>query len=332
MPSPEARYAALNPTGVSTRPKIYLAHASEDKLQVRPVAEYLISHGVDVWFDEWEIEPGDSLRLKMEEGLGAMTHFVVILTPISITRPWVEREIDVGFVGLVGGKNKMIPLRVGVEVSDLPPFLQTLFCEKLDPTNPTELAGLVGRLYGVSQKPTLGPTPHYAQPTNTTVSGWSAAAAAIIKNFVESSVEAMPRDPVKTIDDLARETGLPVTDVRIAVLDLKERGYIWESAIKDQVAPNGDLFAEFDELFMSFSPTNDARTVANQMASHQSSVVQTQALATELGWAPRRMNSAICFLRKYGVIETRHALASRPWQAVQLICTDKTIRFAHDAA
>jgi hypothetical protein len=61
----------MNAADGAAHPKIYLAHASEDKDRVRPVAEYLMANGVDVWFDEWEIEAGDSLRQKMEEGLGA---------------------------------------------------------------------------------------------------------------------------------------------------------------------------------------------------------------------------------------------------------------------
>ena len=33
-------------------------------------------------------------------------------------------------------------------------------------------------------------------------------------------------------------------------------------------------------------------------------------------------------LERAGVIETRHALASKPWRSVQLIRTDRTLRFA----
>jgi hypothetical protein len=55
---------------------------------------------------------------------------------------------------------------------------------------------------------------------------------------------------------------------------------------------------------------------------------ETRALAAELGWDARRMNSAICYLQHAGVIEQRHALANKPWRAVHLIRTDQTLRFA----
>lgn len=313
-------------------PKVYLAHASEDKAMVRPIADYLMAHGVEVWFDEWEIEPGDSLRQKMEEGLGAMTHFVVILTPTSIAKPWVAREIDVGFVGLVGGRNRMVPLRVGVEVADLPPFLGTLLCETLDPSSEAELAALVDRLHGVSRKPPLGEAPRYVQSAPPGLSGWSPAAIAIGRHLVEASKDAMPHDPIKTIDELAAETGLDPTDARIAVLDLTEAGYLWEGKIKGHVAAECPLYVEFDEAFMPFNPSEDARTAANRMVSQDERAVGTQLLAEELGWEPRRMNSAICYLVRVGAIEARHALSSRPWRAVQLIKTDRTVRFARSHA
>ena len=52
------------------QPLVYLAHGSEDKETiVRPLAQRLLEKGIDVWFDNWEIRAGDSLRQKMEEGL-----------------------------------------------------------------------------------------------------------------------------------------------------------------------------------------------------------------------------------------------------------------------
>jgi hypothetical protein len=65
-----------------------------------------MAKGIEVWFDEWEIRTGDSLRRKMEEGLANCTHFVVLphteLPPLHKT--WVETEIDAGFIRSVGGE------------------------------------------------------------------------------------------------------------------------------------------------------------------------------------------------------------------------------------
>lgn len=48
---------------------VFLSHSSKDKQVVRELAERLKADGVRVWFDEWEILPGDSIFAKIEEGL-----------------------------------------------------------------------------------------------------------------------------------------------------------------------------------------------------------------------------------------------------------------------
>jgi len=48
---------------------VFLSHSSADKPVVRTVAERLRADGLNVWFDDWEIKPGDSIPAKIEEGL-----------------------------------------------------------------------------------------------------------------------------------------------------------------------------------------------------------------------------------------------------------------------
>jgi hypothetical protein len=48
---------------------VFLSHSSKDKVVVRAVAERLRADGLRVWFDEWELKPGDILPKKIDEGL-----------------------------------------------------------------------------------------------------------------------------------------------------------------------------------------------------------------------------------------------------------------------
>ena len=49
---------------------VFISHASEDKNEVvRPLAEALRQGGLDVWYDEFELKIGDSLRRKIDSGL-----------------------------------------------------------------------------------------------------------------------------------------------------------------------------------------------------------------------------------------------------------------------
>lgn len=48
----------------------FISHASEDKDEiVRDLAEALKENGFDVWYDEFELKVGDSLRKKIDNGL-----------------------------------------------------------------------------------------------------------------------------------------------------------------------------------------------------------------------------------------------------------------------
>ena len=48
---------------------VFLSHSAADKATVRALAARLRADGLRVWFDEWEIQPGDSIPAKIEEGL-----------------------------------------------------------------------------------------------------------------------------------------------------------------------------------------------------------------------------------------------------------------------
>lgn len=74
---------------------VFICHASEDKDAIaRPLAERLTESNVDVWFDEFSLELGDSLRRKIDQGLRSCRYGVVILSPAFFGRAWSEYELD----------------------------------------------------------------------------------------------------------------------------------------------------------------------------------------------------------------------------------------------
>ena len=49
---------------------LFISHTSEEKESVaRPLAEELRKRGLSVWYDEFTLYLGDSLRKKIDEGL-----------------------------------------------------------------------------------------------------------------------------------------------------------------------------------------------------------------------------------------------------------------------
>src|ERR1043166_7581425 len=80
-------------------PDVFISHASEDKETfVRPLATRLVELGLTVWYDEFSLQAGDSLRRSIDAGLSQCRHAVVVLSPKFIEKRWTNWELD----GLVG--------------------------------------------------------------------------------------------------------------------------------------------------------------------------------------------------------------------------------------
>ncbi len=64
---------------------------------MRGLAAELARLGLRVWFDEWTLRLGDSLRRKIDEGLRASSFGVVVLSPGFFTKSWPQAELDALF-------------------------------------------------------------------------------------------------------------------------------------------------------------------------------------------------------------------------------------------
>lgn len=74
---------------------IFISHATADKDDfVRPLAEHLRSVDVKVWFDEFELKLGDSLRERIDYGLKNSRFGLVILSSAFFNRPWTDYELN----------------------------------------------------------------------------------------------------------------------------------------------------------------------------------------------------------------------------------------------
>ncbi|MEI6640290.1 MAG: toll/interleukin-1 receptor domain-containing protein [Chlorobium sp.] len=81
---------------------VFISHASEDKDSlVRPLAEALRDNHVEVWYDEFSLQVGDSLRRSIDCGVAKSRFGVVVLSPAFFAKEWPQRELD----GLVAREN-----------------------------------------------------------------------------------------------------------------------------------------------------------------------------------------------------------------------------------
>jgi len=76
-------------------PSVFICHASEDKAAIaRPLAVALRDRHVEVWFDEFSLRVGDSLREKIDEGLAKSDFGIVIVSPAFFAKRWTQRELS----------------------------------------------------------------------------------------------------------------------------------------------------------------------------------------------------------------------------------------------
>jgi hypothetical protein len=74
---------------------VFICHASEDKEDfVRPLAEALRSYHLDVWYDEFALTIGDSLRQAIDRGLADSRFGIVVLSPNFFQKRWPQRELN----------------------------------------------------------------------------------------------------------------------------------------------------------------------------------------------------------------------------------------------
>ena len=73
----------------------FICHATEDKDGfVRPLAEALRAKRLGVWYDEFELKVGDSLRESIDRGLARSRYGVVVLSPNFFAKRWPQKELD----------------------------------------------------------------------------------------------------------------------------------------------------------------------------------------------------------------------------------------------
>lgn len=90
---------------------IFISHAGEDKDDVaRPLAQMLSQLGISVWFDEFELCLGDSLRGRIDEGLAISRHGLVILSPSFFSKKWPQAELNGLFAMEMSGGKSILPV------------------------------------------------------------------------------------------------------------------------------------------------------------------------------------------------------------------------------
>jgi formylglycine-generating enzyme required for sulfatase activity len=102
--------------------RLFVSYSSKDKDAVLRLAEDLKRAGAEVWLDQYQIQVGDRITQKIQEGLKDARYLTVWLTREAVQSGWVEREWQSKFSAEIHSGQKVI-LPLLVEDCEMPPLL-----------------------------------------------------------------------------------------------------------------------------------------------------------------------------------------------------------------
>jgi uncharacterized protein YxjI len=90
---------------------VFISHATEDKDGiVRDLVNALGERDVNVWYDEFQLRIGDSLRQKIDAGLARSRFGLVVVSHAFFAKNWPQYELD-GLVSLeMAGRQRILPV------------------------------------------------------------------------------------------------------------------------------------------------------------------------------------------------------------------------------
>ena len=90
---------------------VFISHTTEDKDDVvRPLAQALIDQNLRVWYDEFELRIGDSLRRKIDAGLAQSRFGIVVLSHAFFEKNCPQYELDGLVTREMVGEQVILPL------------------------------------------------------------------------------------------------------------------------------------------------------------------------------------------------------------------------------
>lgn len=106
---------------------LFISHASEDKEElVRPLAVALEKLGVKVWYDEFTLKVGDSLRKSIDGGLSNSRFGTVVLSSSFFSKNWTQYELDGMTAKEMDGRKMILPIWHKVTKSEVIKFSPAL--------------------------------------------------------------------------------------------------------------------------------------------------------------------------------------------------------------
>ncbi len=137
--------------------KVFCSHRSVDKPDVKAFAAKLRERGVDAWYDDWEIQPGDNVVEKINQALDSCEVGLVFFSK----KPWPGKWFTAEHTALVHDQiekgRRVIPVMIDAD-ADLPALLRPRARRGIE-----DFEQIVDAISGVERRPPLGRAPEPAR-------------------------------------------------------------------------------------------------------------------------------------------------------------------------
>lgn len=304
-------------------PKVFVSHSSEDRSSVGTLAEKLRASGVDAWYDDWEIGPGDSFVQKINQGLEGCDKFIIVVSENSLKSRWVQEELSAAVVRRIEGEAEIIPVRL--DGTPVPAVINHLHWVGILPFR-DEFEKLLKAIFGVSDKPPVGEVPEFVsrglERRQKTISGFSPEASAVLRHLV-LNVDLFE---FVTTAELAEKLGLDEIEVSDGTEELEERGLIGSSGSTLMgVTPKAPAWQYVESEYLGFDPLRDMLTVAQCVVGREQ--VEASTLEADTGLSSKRINIAALTLKSYGYLKLIQTLGTAPYLFAEAWATRHTRRW-----
>ncbi len=317
-------------TAKHTFPKAFICHASEDKSEAVKVATDLRNNGVDAWIDLWEINPGDSLRQKIEQGIDGAEFFIAIVSAASKDKPWVNQELDAAFIKKIEGQTRIIPVIYNITNEQIPLLLRSMRYVRLDGDN--HLRELIDICLGNSSRPPVI-VPSRSQAAREL--GISPSAFDVAREINLRCQYGFIAETAIAVETLAEALNISVKDAVLSITELEDEGYVEYGRVMGgygSVLPKNQLFIATDKLIHGFDASEDVVTLVASVINDGSEQFAGEELCKITGWQPRRLNPALSILMDGNHVISSRSMGSAPFIASSILITDRTRLLARRVA
>lgn len=144
----------------------FISYASEDKDLSLTLHKLLTEAGFDIWLDKDQIDIGDSIRKKIDDGLNKSVFVIVIFSPNYFIKNYTEHEFD-GLLALEfnDGKKRLLPIWHRITKDEVLQYSPTLLSKLALKTSDMEVSEIAISLIRHFSKTIKGKKNKYVRKT-----------------------------------------------------------------------------------------------------------------------------------------------------------------------